>query len=203
MTPRSPAPTPAAVRPETAEPVAPRDEPGITRAQARSRRARAVRARTISVKRLSRREVEAGRALFPIVADGEGRPQTRAGCGTERPCPFVSCRHHLYLDVLPRSGAIKLNTPELEVWELAESCTLDLADRGALRREHVGDLLNVTRERIRMIEVDALDRVRGKLARLDVDRDDVLDGDGARLPIAEAEPASQWDLVGPPMGDGW
>src|SRR6476619_8074463 len=67
----------------------------VTREQRRSRRKREVRARTISVKRMTKRELELGRMLYPDVEDIE-RPKTRADCAQgERPCPFVSCKHHL------------------------------------------------------------------------------------------------------------
>ena len=77
-----------------------------------------------------------------------------------RPCPFVSCSHHLYLDVNPASGAIKLNFPHLEVWEMKETCALDVADRGGITLEEVGDILNLTRERIRQVEVRGLGKMR-------------------------------------------
>ena len=50
---------------------------------------------------------------------------------SERPCPYVSCKHHLYLDVT-EFGGIKLNFPGLEVWELEETCALDVAERGGV-----------------------------------------------------------------------
>jgi hypothetical protein len=78
----------------------------------------------------------------------------------ERPCPFVSCEQHLYLDVNPQSGAIKLNFPHLEVWEMAETCALDVADRGGITLEEVGAILNLTRERIRQVEVRGLTKIR-------------------------------------------
>jgi DNA-directed RNA polymerase sigma subunit (sigma70/sigma32) len=77
-----------------------------------------------------------------------------------RPCPFISCAHHLYLDVNPESGAIKLNFPHLEVWEMAETCSLDVADRGGITLEEVGAILNLTRERIRQVEVRGLYKIR-------------------------------------------
>jgi hypothetical protein len=84
------------------------------------------------------------------------RPIRRGDCGDGlRPCPFVSCRFHLYLDVSPGTGSIKLNFPDLEVWELEESCVLDVADRGGKTLEQVGDYMNVTRERVRQIETSA------------------------------------------------
>jgi len=130
-------------------------EPGISREQRRSRRKREVRARTISVKRMTKRELEIGRLLYP--EDDYDKPRFRAECaGGPRPCPFVSCKYHLYIDVSARTGAIKLNFPDLEVWELGESCALDVADRGGTTLEDVGAIMNLTRERIRQVEVKAL-----------------------------------------------
>ena len=81
------------------------------------------------------------------------RPRHRGDCaGQERPCPWVSCRHHLALEINPQTGSIKLAFPDIEVWEMAETCALDLADRGGMTLEEVGAVLNVTRERVRQIE---------------------------------------------------
>jgi hypothetical protein len=138
------------------------DAEPVTREQRRSRRKRAIRAKTISVKRMTKRELELGRLLYPDVDDVE-RPRTRAECSdAPRPCPFVSCQHHLYLDVSARTGAIKLNFPDLEVWEMTETCALDVADRGGTTLEEVGAIMNLTRERIRQVEVKGL----AKLAAL-------------------------------------
>lgn len=127
----------------------------ITREQRRSRRKRAVRARTISVKRMTKRELEIGRLLYP--ESEYWRPRSREACAEgPRPCPFVSCKHHLFIDVSPRTGAIKLNFPDLEVWDMGESCALDVADRGGTTLEDVGAIMNLTRERIRQVEVKAL-----------------------------------------------
>ncbi len=130
-------------------------EEGITREQRRSRRKREIRARTISVKRMTKRELEIGRLLYP--ENDYWKPRTRAECaGGPRPCPFVSCKHHLFVDVSARTGAIKLNFPDLDVWEMNESCALDVADRGGTTLEDVGAIMNLTRERIRQVEVKAL-----------------------------------------------
>jgi len=134
---------------------APAGDVEVTREQRRSRRKRDVRARTISVKRMTKRELELGRMLYPD--EQIEKPVTRADCGAgERPCPFVSCKHHLYLDVSARTGAIKLNFPDLEVWEMAETCALDVSDRGGTTLEEVGAIMNLTRERIRQVEVKGL-----------------------------------------------
>lgn len=127
----------------------------ITREQRRSRRKREIRARTISVKRMTKRELEIGRMLYPET--DYYKPRTRGECiDGPRPCPYVSCQHHLYLDVSARTGAIKLNFPDLEVWEMNETCALDVADRGGTTLEDVGAIMNLTRERIRQVEVKAL-----------------------------------------------
>ncbi len=129
-----------------------------SRDRRRSRRKRAVRARTLSVKRLSRLDSELTRELRARLE--ALRPKTRGECADgPRPCPHVSCRHHLYLDVSPRTGAIKLNFPDLEVWDLPTSCALDVAEGGATTLEDVGGILNLTRERIRQLELSALARL--------------------------------------------
>ena len=78
---------------------------------------------------MTKRELEIGRLLYPET-DYE-KPRMREECENgPRPCPFVSCKHHLFIDVSARTGAIKLNFPDLEVWEMNETCALDVADRG-------------------------------------------------------------------------
>lgn len=123
-------------------------------------RKRAVRARSIRVVRIAQRDLEAGRQAYPPEehADIE-RPRTRADC--ERfagagPCPFVSCAHHLYLDVSPRTGSVKLNFPDLEPHELEVSCALDVAREGGVSMQRVGDLMNLSRTRVQQIEAAAL-----------------------------------------------
>ncbi len=89
------------------------------------------------------------------------RPLTRGDCMTSpRPCPFAGCLYHLALDVNPRTGSIKLNYPDLETWELPESCALDVADRGEATLEQVAALLNIVRERVRQVEAAALRRIK-------------------------------------------
>lgn len=160
------------------------DDKPVTREQRRSRRKRDVRARTISVKRMTKRELELGRLLYPDVEDVV-KPKTREECANgERPCPFVSCKHHLYLDVSARTGAIKLNFPDLEVWEMTETCALDVADRGGTTLEEVGAIMNLTRERIRQVEVKGLAKLQA-LKDMNALRDYVDEGPVGkrRLPI--------------------
>lgn len=128
--------------------------------------ARHSRARTISVKRYARRSLDAGRVIANRMLDGidATRPATRAECiqgaNALRPCPFVACKFHLYLDVSPRTGAIKINFPDLEVHELAETCALDVADRGGVTLDEVGAAMNLVRERIRQLETKGIAQLK-------------------------------------------
>jgi hypothetical protein len=124
----------------------------------RGRRTRP-RAKTIAMKRLTREEIRMGAMLFP--PEDVDRPKLRSECANgPRPCPWVSCKHHLYLDVNPDTGSIKLNFPDLEVWEMKETCSLDVADRTGATLEEVGEILNLTRERIRQVEVRGLIKLK-------------------------------------------
>jgi hypothetical protein len=162
------------------------DSEVITREQRRSRRKRDVRARTISVKRMTKRELEIGRLLYPET--DYWKPQTRADCkGGPRPCPYISCKHHLYVDVSPRTGAIKLNFPDLEVWELSESCALDIADHGGTTLEDVGAIMNLTRERIRQVEVKALAKLEA-LSDMETLRDYVEEGPVGKRRLPQITP---------------
>ena len=87
------------------------------------------------------------------------RPRTRAECErAPRPCPWVSCAYHLYLS--PERDTVRLHAPGLEVWELRETCALDVADRGGVTLAELGRVLGVTRERARQIVDLALDAAR-------------------------------------------
>ena len=107
------------------------------------------------------------------------RPKSRADCiSSPRPCVFVSCKYNLYLDVNPETGSIKLNFPDKEIWELEYTCALDVAEKGGITLEEVGEIMNLTRERIRQVETRGLEKVRT---------------------ATEAEPPR--DAAGRPLGD--
>jgi len=106
--------------------------------------------RVIPVSRLTRAEREL--AKEPTPAD-IARPLTRAECRDQpRPCPFVSCRHHLYLDVNPETGSIKLNFPHLEPWQMTESCSLDVAEKGQHTAKEVGKIMRLSKQRVSQYE---------------------------------------------------
>jgi hypothetical protein len=74
----------------------------------------------------------------------------------------VSCKYHLYLDVAKRTGAIRLDFPDLEPWQIPETCALDVADRGGANLEEVGRCMNLTRGRIQQIEASVIVLLRGR-----------------------------------------
>lgn len=122
----------------------------------RNKRKRDVRPRVVRLKTLQRDP--------SLVARAEPRrlPLTRGDCAdVPRPCPYVSCKYNLYLDVSPRGG-VKLNFPDLEPHELPaeSSCALDVAGRGGVNLETVAEIMNITRERARQIEIVAFERLR-------------------------------------------
>lgn len=126
----------------------------------RTRTGRPRREKTQSLRDI-RREVKRERLGADVVAWLEAlRPRSRKDCREGmRPCPHVSCRFHLYLDVNPETGSIKYNFPGQEVWELGETCALDIAERGGVTLEEVGSFLNLTRERIRQLEASGMQKM--------------------------------------------
>ena len=121
------------------------------------------RPRTLSARRVPVGELEALRRL--PVAEAQ-RPHSRGECADgPRPCPWVSCRYHLYLDVHPSTGGLKLNFPALDVDELEETCALDVADRGGVNLDQVGRLVNLTREGARQVQARIDKRLKMALWR--------------------------------------
>jgi hypothetical protein len=158
----------------------PEPTPELTREQVRSRRPREVRSRTINLARESKRERQLLQVLYPDT--DHWRPQTRGDCVDGiRPCPYVGCKFNLYLDVTPETGVIKLNFPDLDPDELGESCALDVAEDGGRELLPIARALNVTRERVRQIEVRAL--AKGRNSGVDVS--EWLDPDATPVRVVE------------------
>ena len=55
---------------------------------------------------------------------------------------------------------MKINFPGIEPWEMAETCALDVAEKGGITLEDVGEILNLTRERVRQVEMDGLTKMQ-------------------------------------------
>ncbi len=71
---------------------------------------------------------------------------------------------------------------------MKETCALDVADRGGTTLEDVGAIMNLTRERIRQVEVRALAKLEA-LKDMDALRDYVDEGPCGkrRLPMLEQQ----------------
>lgn len=137
------------------------------RIDTRNKRKRDVRASTLAVRGITKKTRARWREEEPD--DGRRRlPMVRAECSeAERPCPFISCRYHLFLDVDAKRGSIKFNFPDLigdddaPMLELMiDTCALDVAERDAVTLEGLGELLNMTRERVRQLELTLLEKIR-------------------------------------------
>ena len=110
-----------------------------------------------------------------------GFPSVRGECeDVLRPCPGVRCYHHMLWALLPgmRNKSMdqlirfffKQNPDDDVIFEmlgkLGESCVLDMVDKyGEGTLQQIGDVLNVTRERVRQIEYNHK-KGRGALVRL-------------------------------------
>lgn len=89
------------------------------------------------------------------------RPKTRKECQKSvRPCPFVSCRHHLFLDVNEVTGTLRFNFPGKQIWDLDFTCALDVAEEGGMSVPEVARFMNLCPERVRQIVHQAVSRVR-------------------------------------------
>lgn len=151
-----------------------------------------VRARTFSIQKLRKHTRARAPLPEPVVEPAHEpevhveRPRTRGECADgPRPCPWVACKYHLYLDVT-RHGSLKFNFPDRDLDELRETCALDVADGGPRHLVTVGELMNITRERVRQIERRALERALSDKTGALADASDLLD-DGELLPDEEDE----------------
>lgn len=97
------------------------------------------------------------------------RPPNREICENGvRPCPYVSCRYHLYLDVRG-DGVLRVNFPEREPDEMMASCALDMAEDGPRTLDQVAGLMGMSKERARQLESSALEKLRKALGAAEFD----------------------------------
>ena len=91
------------------------------------------------------------------------RPKTREECkNVPRPCPYVTCRYNLYLDIRG-DGVLRINFPDREPEEMLASCSLDLAEDGPRTLDSVAGLMGMSKERARQIEASAMQKLRKAL----------------------------------------
>ncbi len=88
------------------------------------------------------------------------RPRNRSECrGGYRPCPWVSCKYHLYLDVRA-DGVLRLNFPGKEVEDILQTCALDLAEDGTRTLDQIAGIMGMSKERVRQLEESAMKKIR-------------------------------------------
>ncbi|MES1205003.1 MAG: hypothetical protein ABUS79_03620 [Pseudomonadota bacterium] len=112
--------------------------------------------------------------IAALTRAGVYRKRPKVGNGVSGDCPkgpcgYVSCRHHLKLDVNPETGAVKDNFPDLDVDEMEETCSLRVAesvpDGETLDLDKVGRYLNITMEWTRRMEASGIKELKRKLGR--------------------------------------
>jgi hypothetical protein len=105
------------------------------------------------------------RRLRLVRDEDTDRPRVRGDClpggpYSARPCPFVGCRHHLAIEVTA-AGNLRVafggDGGEIDVDVMPETCSLDVADDGANEMEKIGGLMNVTRQRINVLIMNAIE----------------------------------------------
>lgn len=93
----------------------------------------------------------------------EMRPRVRRDClpggkNEQRPCPWYSCKYHLGLNINEDTGSMSVRNLD----EMVHTCDLDVAEIGGIpgsgrgtgiTLEESGEIMDLTRERMRQLEV--------------------------------------------------
>jgi hypothetical protein len=77
------------------------------------------------------------------------------GVNEARPCKYKGCRFHLDPE---------RKWPE-QVTDWTESCALDVADQGEFTLDEIGAMFGVSRERIRQLEEEAMEKFTARMVR--------------------------------------
>lgn len=91
------------------------------------------------------------------------RPTCRSECVQgPRPCPWVSCRYHLFLDVTEH-GSLRMPHGKTadDLLAMQQTCSLDVADDGGLPVREISDLFKLSDFGARLI----LNKALGTLSR--------------------------------------
>jgi hypothetical protein len=107
-------------------------------------------------------------SMFPdepdVPATDIVRPKTRGDCrNVPRPCPWVSCRYNLFLDVA-ESGFLIMHHDSPETMPRGCSCALDVADKGGLASSDIGKIVGVTRQLVSQVELSVKNDLRELLS---------------------------------------
>ena len=98
------------------------------------------------------------------------RPKTRGEClNGPRPCPWVSCKYHLGIEVGVHSVT---KVTEHDGWMERDTCALDVADRGEHSYRAISPLMMCTHEGARKIANRGIDKILRYYEARHVARDD-------------------------------
>lgn len=89
------------------------------------------------------------------------QPRRRGDCPpADIPCPFIACRYHLWTHATIRNGEIS-DVQIARPWgNTAYTCALNQADKGPCTLEEIGQVMGLTRERVRQLENGGKERLR-------------------------------------------
>lgn len=130
-----------------------------------------------SAKRSSQSSLRKGTELYPPTT--VDRPRTARECDDEFldmgtpgiACPFLSCVHHLAIDVNENTGSYAVNVPftlkdedgdpvpDITLNERSYTCSRKAALDGPQTMESIGEAIGVSRERVRQIVDSALNKL--------------------------------------------
>jgi hypothetical protein len=105
------------------------------------------------------------------------RPKTRNDCkGIHRPCPWVGCKYNMFIDI-GRNGRIIYNNTYKSPLDMPcdKSCLLDIVEKyGGQTLDAIGDMISVSRERVRQIEAKAIEKCT-KLKQLIEEKEEYIE----------------------------
>ena len=82
------------------------------------------------------------------------------GSNESRPCPWVTCRYHLWSSQRMAGGRGTFTVKGPPPWEMSETCALDVAEKGGLELDTVGALLGLSMQRVHQLQEGAMAKMK-------------------------------------------
>lgn len=102
------------------------------------------------------------------------RPRTRGDCKDgPRPCPWVSCRHHLWLNLSSKGKLTGIALAD-DLPTHGESCALDVAESGPQSLEDIAGMMGIKRQGLHLTEVAVMEKLREHVGALGAAKDSGL-----------------------------
>ena len=121
----------------------------------------------VSRQTLENEEARTGRQRLSEFYDSD-RPKTRGDCEKgPRPCPWVGCRHHLFLSPDSKGNLhFPYGRDEGALLEMSETCSLDVAARGGQPLESLAKMYGQSRQNLDQIVGRAMAKLREAAGRM-------------------------------------